>query len=113
MDYFIRGFIFFAATVAILLVIMIVLPRIRMLRRANALLRDMPNHERTTIYVQFSSWLPNRKQKEMDAKVAEMAKDGWVFLKAGEANPLKTMWSWGGGVNLYFIRDIADLDCTE
>lgn len=110
MTYFIR--VFFGSFV-LMVIIRLVMPRIKMLRRAKALLKKMPNHENTSIYLQFSSAFPHRKKREMDAKITEMAKDGWVFLKAGEAKPLKTLRSWGGGLNLYFIRDIADLDCTR
>jgi hypothetical protein len=48
------------------------------------------------------------KQKEMDSKIEEMKQQGWVYLKASEANPIKTLCSLGGGVNMYFIRDLAE-----
>jgi len=33
-----------------------------------------------------------------------MAKTGWTFLRASEANPLRTLQSPGGGLTLHFIR---------
>jgi hypothetical protein len=55
------------------------------------------------IYLEFSSgW--TGKRAEMDAKIAEMARAGWTFLRATEASPLRTLRSWGGGLTLHFIR---------
>jgi hypothetical protein len=79
--------------------------RLRMAQRAKALLAQMPQHEQRTVYLAFASVWPSRKQKEINAKIHEEAKDGWTYLKANEASPLKTIRTWGGGVNLYFIRE--------
>lgn len=50
----------------------------------------------------------------MDAKIAEMAMDGWLFLRATAANPLRTIPSWGGGLRLHFIRvHPPELDTTH
>jgi hypothetical protein len=78
--------------------------RMRMARRAQALLAQMPQHELKTVYLAFASGWYRGKGKEMDAKITEEEKSGWTFLKAREANPLKTIRTWGGGVNLDFIR---------
>ena len=102
-----RLLVFFALTAGVL-VFLVIVSRIRMMRRAKALLQAMPNHERTTVYVTFSYTSAKGKQQEMDARISEMAKDGWVFLKAGEANPLRTLLSWGGGLNMHFIRNASD-----
>jgi len=47
---------------------------------------------------------PGAKRVAMDARIAEMATVGWTFLRASEANPLRTLRSWGGGLHLHFIR---------
>jgi hypothetical protein len=73
-------------------------------RRAKRLLAQMPRHDRRTVYLSFTSPGWTRKEKETDAKIAEEEQAGWTFLKATEANPLKTGFSWAGGVNLHFIR---------
>lgn len=78
--------------------------RMQMARRAQALLAQMPQHESKTVYLAFASGWDRGKEKEMDAKITEEEKSGWTFLKAREANPLKTIRTWGGGVNLDFIR---------
>ena len=82
-----------------------VLPvRLRMTRRAKEMLARMPQHELRTVYLAFASgWYWGRK-KEMAAKISEEEKAGWTFLKASEANLFKTSLSWGGGINLHFIR---------
>ena len=79
-------------------------PRLRMERRARALLAAHPDAERTSVYLAFrSSWAAG-KRREMDVRIAAMAQSGWTFLRAREANPLRTMRSWGGGVTLQFLR---------
>ena len=81
----------------------VLISRRRMEQRARALLAQHPNAERTSIYLAFrSGW--TGKRTEMDAKIAEMARAGWTFLRASEANPLRTIRSWGGGLTLHFIR---------
>jgi cell division protein FtsW (lipid II flippase) len=93
------------ALAPILLVIVVVIPRrMRMERRAKALLAQMPQHEQKTVYLAFASGWYRGKGKEMEAKIIEEEKTGWTFLKASEANPFKTSLSWGGGLNLHFIR---------
>jgi hypothetical protein len=73
-------------------------------RRAKALLAEHPQAERMSVYVTFSSTFANDKEREMEAKIAEMKELGWTFLRATEASPLRTLRSWGGGVNLRLIR---------
>jgi hypothetical protein len=81
----------------------VLIPRRRMEQRARALLAQHPNAELTSIYLAFrSGW--TGKRAEMDAKIAEMARGGWTFLRASEASPLRTIRSWGGGLTLHFIR---------
>jgi len=73
-------------------------------RRVCALLAEYPQAERTSVYLTFRSGWAEGKRKEMDAKIAEMASIGWTFLRATAASPLRTLRSWGGGLDLHFIR---------
>jgi hypothetical protein len=78
--------------------------RVRMNRRARSLLAGHPGAEQKSVYLELHSAWASRKQKEIDAKIAEMQPQGWAFLRASEASPLRTIRSWGGGLTLYFIR---------
>lgn len=100
-------FLLFATVLyVIVLALMMVLPRrIQMERRAGALLAQHPDAERTSVYLAFRSGWRTAKQRDMDARIAEMASAGWTFLRAAEASPLRTMRSWGGGLTLHFIRN--------
>jgi hypothetical protein len=89
---------------AFLLITLVVIPRIRMERRARALLTQHPAAEQTSVYLELHSTFAGGKQREIDAKIAEMQPQGWVFLRAREASPLRTLFSWGGGLTLHFIR---------
>jgi hypothetical protein len=75
-----------------------------MQRRAGAVRARHPQAEQTSVYLAFRSGWRTGKQGEMDAKIAEMASGGWTYLRAAEANPLRTIRSWGGGLTLHFIR---------
>jgi len=101
--------ILFAIAICVVPVLMVlavfVLPaRIRMERRARELMRSHPEAERTSLYLAFRTTFSWEKQHEMDAMITEMARGGWTYLRATAANPLRTMRSWGGGLNLHFIR---------
>ena len=90
----------------VVVVIVIVLPsRIRMDRRVRALLATFHNSERTSIYLPFESGWFNGKRMEMETKISDRKAEGWTFLRATEAAPWRTLCSWGGGVNLHFIRE--------
>ena len=78
--------------------------RIRMERRARALLSQHPRAEQTSICLQLYSPFPWDKQREMDAKIAEMHQEGWTLLRASSAGFLRAMHSWGGALTLQFIR---------
>ncbi len=94
-----------AHALTILVLLAIILPtRLRMARRARALLAEHPHTEQTSIYLAFRVARPGAKRLAMDARIAEMATAGWTFLRASEANPLRTLRSWGGGLHLHFIR---------
>ena len=82
----------------------IIIPRFRMERRAHKLLAQHPDSERTSVYLPLHSTWAWQKQREIDAKIAEMQPQGWTFLRAMEASPLRTLRSWGGGLTLHFIR---------
>ena len=79
-------------------------PRIKMERRARSLLAQHPDAERTSVYLALNSTWASQKQREIDAKIEEMRAQGWTFLRGMEANPLRTLCSWGGGLTLRFIR---------
>lgn len=89
---------------AFLLTALVALPRIRMERRARTLLAEHPAAEQTSVYLKLHSTFAGGKQREVEAKIAEMQPQGWIFLRAREANPLRTLFSWGGGLTLHFIR---------
>jgi hypothetical protein len=95
------------AALAFLLFMFIVavgIPRYRMERRARSLLAQHPGAERKSVYLPLHSTFGAEKQKEVDAKIAEIKAQGWIFLQARAANPFRTIRSWGGGLNLHFIR---------
>ena len=78
--------------------------RSKMERQARALLGQHPGAEQTSVCLQLNSPLPWDKQREMDAKIAEMQKQGWTFWRASSASFLRAMRSWGGAMTLHFIR---------
>lgn len=89
--------------VLLLLIAVFVVPeRIRMERRARRLLSSHPNAERKSVYLSFPSAMGRRAV--MEARIAEIETDGWTYLRATEASPWRTLRSWGGGLNLHFIR---------
>jgi hypothetical protein len=90
---------------AVIVILQVALPRIRMERRARALLKQHPDAERTSVYLSFRSGWAGGKRRELDAKISEMSTAGWIFLRAVEASPVRTLFSWGGGLSLHFIRD--------
>ena len=90
--------------IPVFLVVFVVVPRVRMERRARALLAQHPGAEQTSVYLELHSTFAGGKQREIDAKIAEMQPQGWIFLRAREASPLRTIFSWGGGLTLHFIR---------
>jgi hypothetical protein len=76
-------------------------------RKAKELLAKMPEHDSKIIYLNFTSALPNAKRAAMNSKISEIEQAGWTFLKASEAGLHKTSFSWGGGLNLHFIRELT------
>ncbi|MGA2137866.1 MAG: hypothetical protein ABSH14_03290 [Verrucomicrobiia bacterium] len=83
---------------------LVLIPRLRMERRARELLAQHPDAERTSVYLQFRSVRWSEKKKDHDAMVAEMSAKGWTFLRASEASLLRTSITWAGGVTMHFIR---------
>jgi hypothetical protein len=73
-------------------------------RRAAELLAQHPGAEQTSVYLELHSLFAWDKQRELDAKIAEMQPQGWTFLRAAAASPLRTIHSCGGGLTLHFIR---------
>lgn len=88
--------------VLMLIAIFVVPERFRMEKRSRRLLRAHPDAERKSVYLSFPTVIG--KRAVMDAKIAEIEADGWTFLRATEANPWRTLRSWGGGLTLQFIR---------
>ncbi|MCC7376743.1 MAG: hypothetical protein IT581_18935 [Verrucomicrobiales bacterium] len=88
--------------VLVLTTIFVLPERIRMERRSQQLLRAHPGAGRKSVYLSFPTVMG--KRAAMDAKIAEVEADGWTFLRATEANPWRTLRSWGGGLTLQFIR---------
>ena len=104
MNYFITIILLCAIPALLLFVFFVVVPRFRMEQRASALLAQHPGAERTSVYLELHSTFASGKHREIDAKIAEMQPQGWIFLRAMEASPLRTMFSSGGGLTLHFIR---------
>ena len=104
MNYYTTLIILAAIPAILLFVFFVVVPRFRMERRARALLAEHPGAEHTSVYLELHSTFAGDKQREIDAKIAEMQPQGWTFLRAMEASPLRTLRSWGGGLTLHFIR---------
>ena len=103
MDY--TTFLLLCATLVIIfLAFAVVIPRVRMERRARGVLAEHPDAERTSVYLPLRSTWAWAKQREIDAKVKEMGVRGWTFLRMGEVSALRSIGSWGGGVTLQFIR---------
>ena len=97
-------FLLCAIPAILLFVFAVVVPRFRMEGRARALLAQHPAAEQISVYLKLHSTFAWDKQREINVKIAEMQPQGWTFLRAMEANPLRTMLSWGGGLTLHFIR---------
>ena len=79
-------------------------PCLRMESRARALIAQHPNAEQTSVYLKLNSTFAWNKQREVDAKIAEMQPQGWTFLRIMEVNPSRMIRFCGGGVTLQFIR---------
>jgi hypothetical protein len=89
---------------AYLVYVFVIVPRRRMEARASTLLAEHPEAEQTSVYLKLRSTFARKKQREIDAKTAQMQPQGWTFLRATAASPLRTLFSWGGGLTLHFIR---------
>lgn len=76
----------------------------RMERQARVILGQHPGAEQTSVYLQLYSPFPWDKQREMDAKIAEMQRQGWTFFRASSGSFFRAIRSWGGGLTLHFIR---------
>ena len=88
-----------------LLMVAFILPlRLRMKRRARALLAQNPAAEQTSVYLELHSLFIWSRQREIDAKIAEMQQTGWTFLEAMESVPYFLIPSRRSGLTLHFIR---------
>lgn len=81
----------------------IAVPLTKMRERAAQLEAENTFTERTTLYLPLKGTLSSTKQKQIDEKISEMAEQGWIYLKGSYAG-LKTIKSWGGGIDLHFAK---------
>ena len=98
-------YIMMLAIFFILALVLVLIPRLRMQKRAAEILHTMSDPEETSCYLRFTSTRPRIKKQEIEDKISEMTKQGWVFLKLCETNPLKTIFALGGGLQMHFVRD--------
>jgi len=105
------GILLLAITAILLSVIVrhsvsaILAPRLRMERRASALLAQHPGAEQISVFLKLNSTFAWDKQREVDAKIAEMQPQGWTFLRLMKASQRPTIWPvMGRRVTLQFIR---------
>lgn len=61
--------------------------------------------DETEVFVSFPS--VNGRQSLIEEKKAEMARQGWTYLRLKEAPVRQTMRTWGGGLTLQFVRPAA------
>ena len=66
-------------------VFLVLIPRVRMARKAREILAQYPDAERTSVYIQYHSVTWKHKREVLEAKIAEMKTDGWTFLRGAEA----------------------------
>jgi hypothetical protein len=97
-------FILPCVIVAVLWFVFVVVPHLRMEQRARKLLAQHPGAEQTSVYLKLRSTFAWGKQREVDAKIAEMQPQGWTFLRVATVSPSRTIRSWDGGLALHFIR---------
>ncbi|MBT3373975.1 MAG: hypothetical protein HOJ57_15750 [Lentisphaerae bacterium] len=90
---------------ALVLLRSILAKRRSMFARAKSILETMDDPEERVELLLFRSTFAPGKGREQDARVREVEMDGWTFLKATMAPFSKTICSWGGGVNLHFVRE--------
>ena len=83
----------------------VVVPRIRMEKRARQMLNEHLDAEQTSKYLSFKSTFEPGKSQELEQLISLMAEDDWVYLRSREASPFRTIASWGGGLHVDFIRD--------
>ena len=105
MNYYTTITLLCAIPAFLLFAFMVIAPRFRVEQRARALLAKQPGVEQTSVYLPLKSTWAWQKKREIDAKIAEMKSEGWIFLRGMEASPLRTICSWEGGLTLQFIRD--------
>ena len=81
--------------------------RLRMKRRAGALIAQNPVAERTSVFLELHSLFIWSRQREVDAKIAEVKREGWTFLESMESIPYFLIPSRPSGLTLHFIRTKA------
>ena len=63
----------------------VLVPRVRLARKAREILAQYPDAERTSVYIQFQSVTWKHKREVVETKIAEMKAVGWTFLRGTEA----------------------------
>ena len=77
---------------------------------AERLVRDTPQQEERTEYIQLRHLLPWGKEREMARRITEVETEGWIYRKATAVNPFRSILSLGGALNLHFVRAKGDGD---
>ncbi len=91
-------------SVALIAYLTVVLPYWNVESRAKRFRNQYPIHERRIEYVRFDSVKRAAQKEAVRRKIDQLEAAGWVSLGVTPANPLVTIRSWGGGVNVHFIR---------
>ena len=83
----------------------VILPRLRMGRKARELEAKISRPEHVTIELQFRSFWPSRKRMEIANIEVKMTEAGWTLLRQKEAARSEVRWTMNGGLDLQFIRE--------
>jgi hypothetical protein len=77
--------------------------RCGMERRATELTQRFPDAEQISEVVSLCSNWSAGKQRELEARIAQMQDQGWIYLRTTAVSPLVSLRHWGGAVRLHFI----------
>ena len=89
----------------LLIIFTVVIPRIKMNKRAQRILKQMNSVDERIEYIRFNCFWPSAKKRKMDSKIKELRTEGWTYLKASSAPFRQTIKSLGGGLHLYFVKE--------
>lgn len=82
-------------------------PRFRMERTGAATLADHPDAERKSVRIVFTSLWAAEKEREVDQQIADMAAEGWTFVRLREDNPLRALTTIHGSARIDFVRQYS------